>query len=63
MLPPEYDVRLDAPMPGAPSRHYTGPIRHLMYREGMSRLVKNGFPGNPVKDSANGSADDSSGMR
>jgi hypothetical protein len=43
MLPPEYDVRLDAPAPGAPSRHYTGPIRHLMYREGMRRLVESGF--------------------
>ncbi len=43
MLPPEYDVRLDAAPPGAPSRHYTGPIRHLMYRDGMRRLVKDGF--------------------
>ncbi len=43
MLPPEYDVRLDQIAPGAPSRHYTGPIRHLMYREGVQRLLTCGF--------------------
>lgn len=43
MLPPEYDVRLDDAAPDAPSRHYTGPIRHLMYSEGMRRLHEDGF--------------------
>lgn len=43
MLPQEYDVRLDKAAPGAPSRHYTGPIRHLMYSEGMRQLAKTGF--------------------
>jgi hypothetical protein len=43
MLPPEYDVHVGAINPNTPSRHYTGPIRHLMYGEGMRRLVKAGF--------------------
>jgi hypothetical protein len=46
MLPSEYDVRLESPPPGAPSRHYTGPIRHLMYSEGIRRLKKAGFSTN-----------------
>ena len=54
MLPPEYDVRLDTPAPGAPSRHYTGPIRQLMYREGIRRLVKGGFLNSLQKHSADG---------
>lgn len=42
-LPSEYDVHLgDTPL-GTPCRHYTGPVRHLMYREGMERLKRQGF--------------------
>jgi hypothetical protein len=43
MLPSEYDVHLGPRAVGVPSRHYTGPIRHLMYAEGMRDLVKAGF--------------------
>lgn len=44
-LPSEYDVRLAASTPAEPCKHYTGPIRHLMYREGMRRLRKLGMLG------------------
>jgi hypothetical protein len=40
LLPPEYDVYLDKGIGERPSRHYVGAIRHLMYSEGMARLVK-----------------------
>jgi len=43
MLPAEYDVHLGPTKAGVPCRHYTGPIRHLMYSEGIRRLVRNGF--------------------
>ncbi|MEQ1862044.1 MAG: hypothetical protein ABMA13_19165 [Chthoniobacteraceae bacterium] len=43
MLPAEYDVYLGAMRAEFPSRHYAGPTRHLMYREGMRRLVDAGF--------------------
>lgn len=42
-LPNEYDVRVNDGNPDFPCRHYTGPIRHLMYKYGMRHLVKNGF--------------------
>ncbi len=43
LLPPAYDVHLEGTISGAPSRHYIGAVRHLMYGEGMNRLVKQGF--------------------
>lgn len=43
MLPQEYDVHAGPGNAAAPCRHYTGPIRHLMFSEGMRRLVKSGF--------------------
>lgn len=43
LLPPAYDVHLKGGINGSPSRHYVGAIRHLMYSEGMQRLVKDGF--------------------
>jgi hypothetical protein len=43
LLPPDYDVHLEGSINGAPSRHYVGAIRHLMYGEGMRKLVKQGF--------------------
>ncbi|PSB20035.1 hypothetical protein C7B61_05145 [filamentous cyanobacterium CCP1] len=43
LLPPEYDVHLEGGIGDSPSRHYVGKIRHLMYSEGIQRLVKNGF--------------------
>jgi hypothetical protein len=43
MLPAEYDVHVGPRAPGVPSRHYTGPIRHLMYCEGVRDLVRAGF--------------------
>jgi hypothetical protein len=45
LLPDEYTLRLE---PGIGARcfiHYNGTIRHLMYGEGMARLVKDGFLG------------------
>ena len=38
LLPPEYDVFLNGPLNGQPSRHYVGAVRHEMYREGIQRL-------------------------
>lgn len=43
LLPPAYDVHLEGGINGSPSRHYVGAIRHLMYGEGIRRLVKDGF--------------------
>ncbi|MBD2001068.1 hypothetical protein H6G00_31480 [Leptolyngbya sp. FACHB-541] len=43
LLPPEYDVHLEGDINGAPSRHYVGRIRHLMYGEGIRHLTKAGF--------------------
>jgi hypothetical protein len=44
VLPYEYDVYMGPRRPGVPCRHYTGPIRHLMYREGIPQLLKWKFP-------------------
>lgn len=43
LLPAEYNVRLSSGIDGSPSRHYVGSIRHLMYGEGISHLVRAGF--------------------
>lgn len=43
MLPAEYDVHTGPRAAGVPSRHYTGPIRHLLYGEGVRDLVQAGF--------------------
>lgn len=43
LLPQKYDVRLDKGIDGAPSRHYVGAIRHLMYCEGIKHLVDRNF--------------------
>lgn len=43
LLPKQYDVRLEKGINGTPCRHYVGAIRHLMYSEGISHLVGNGF--------------------
>jgi hypothetical protein len=43
MLPSEYDVHDGPARPAIPCRHYTGPIRHLLYGEGIRRLVRTGF--------------------
>jgi hypothetical protein len=43
LLPDEYTLRLEAGIGGRPFRHYVGKIRHLMYGEGMARLVDDGF--------------------
>lgn len=43
MLPAEYDVHMGARRPDAPSRHYCGPLRPLMYGEGIRDLVRGGF--------------------
>ncbi len=39
LLPAEYDVFLQGQAGDRPSRHYVGAIRHLMYSEGMRKLV------------------------
>ncbi|MEO1180564.1 MAG: hypothetical protein AAFX51_06850 [Cyanobacteria bacterium J06636_28] len=43
LLPSIYDVHLEGDINGAPSRHYVGTIRHLMYGEGIRYLVKQGI--------------------
>jgi hypothetical protein len=43
MLPGEYDVHTGPRAAGVPSRHYTGPIRHLLYGEGVRDLVQTHF--------------------
>ncbi len=39
MLPPEYDVHTGRSRPADPCRHYTGPVRHMLYGEGIPRLI------------------------
>jgi hypothetical protein len=36
-LPEDYDVKIARTKPSEIVKHYTGPIRHLMYREGLNR--------------------------
>lgn len=44
LLPEDYDVILDEHASlERPVRHYVGAVRHLMYREGVHRLVSGGF--------------------
>jgi hypothetical protein len=43
LLPQEYDLRLEPGIGDRCFRHYNGLIRHLMYREGIARLVKDDF--------------------
>ena len=43
LLPPEYDVFLNGPLNDRPSRHYVGAVRHLMYTQGMRKLVAAGM--------------------
>jgi hypothetical protein len=43
LLPEEYAVRFSGSSEGLPSRHYVGPIRHLMYSDGIRRLVAQKF--------------------
>jgi hypothetical protein len=43
LLPDEYTLRLDKGIGKRCFRHYVGVIRHLMYSEGIARLVRDGF--------------------
>lgn len=43
LLPDEYAVRLSVGSEELPVRHYVGAVRHLMYREGIRRLVRDGL--------------------
>lgn len=43
LLPSEYDVHLDGGIGNSPCRHYVGQIRHLMYDEGIRKLMQNNF--------------------
>jgi hypothetical protein len=43
LLPDQYTVYLEKGIGTRPFRHYVGAIRHLMYREGIARLVNDGF--------------------
>ncbi len=43
LLPKQYDVFLDGSVDERASRHYVGVIRHLMYGEGIRRMVQDGF--------------------
>ena len=47
MLPGEYDVHPGPRRADAPSRHYAGPMRPLMYSEGIRELLENGILSNP----------------
>ena len=38
-LPEDYDVNLQPTQPQETVKHYTGPIRHLMYREGLNCVL------------------------
>lgn len=42
LLPQEYDLRFEPGIDGRPFRHYVGRIRHLMYSEGMTELLRLG---------------------
>jgi hypothetical protein len=52
LLPPEYDVHLTGELGAAPSRHYVGAIRPLLYREGIARLARGGLLRAPAAPSA-----------
>ena len=39
----EYLVSLTPGTEGCVAKHYVGAVRHLMYREGIARLVREGF--------------------
>ena len=39
----EYRISLAEGTQGCVVKHYVGAVRHLMYREGMARLVREGF--------------------
>ena len=43
LLPSDYDVFINGSVGHRPSRHYIGQIRHLMYREGVRLLTKQGI--------------------
>ena len=43
LLPDEYTLKLEPGIGSRPFRHYVGRIRHLMYGEGIARLVHDGF--------------------
>jgi hypothetical protein len=43
LLPDEYTLSLEPGIGSRPFRHYNGRIRHLMYSEGIARLVHDGF--------------------
>ena len=43
LLPDEYTLRLEPGIGGRCFRHYNGKIRHLMYKEGIARLVRDDF--------------------
>lgn len=42
LLPEPYNVFLESGVRG-PIRHYVGAVRHLMYKEGIARLVRDNF--------------------
>jgi hypothetical protein len=42
-LPDEYTLRLESGIGARCFRHYNGTIRHLLYGEGISRLLEQGF--------------------
>jgi hypothetical protein len=42
-LPDEYSLYLNKGIGNRPFRHYVGEIRHLMYKEGISKLCKTGL--------------------
>jgi hypothetical protein len=54
-LPEEYDVQTNGVQQGQVVKHFTGPIRHLLYREGLARVfpkiqkLKSGYA-NPLSD-------------
>lgn len=43
LLPLEYRIMLSKGLEGVVAKHYVGAVRHLMYSEGMAKLVKRGM--------------------
>ena len=43
LLGPEYRISRGEGIDGCVVKHYVGPVRHLMYREGIAQLTRQGW--------------------